>query len=180
MNQEEIRKQFETWADENQYALDRSDINKEVYRNNLTRNAWLGYQAALESKQCEISHLQFKIDSLMLEFCPDAMTSEQMENWAKHQKKVSAKLEESITKTVTTGEIREDLKDAVCFASDGKERDWAEQEHIESNQDLAQRLLDAMEGELNGLTTTIETAENILAYVLNHPKAIDPAQPKGE
>jgi hypothetical protein len=47
MNQEEIRKQFESWADENQYALDRSDINKEVYRNSLTRNAWEGYQAAL-------------------------------------------------------------------------------------------------------------------------------------
>lgn len=55
MNQEEIRKQFEVWADENQYALDRSDINKEIYRNNLTRNALLGYlagyQAALASKQ---------------------------------------------------------------------------------------------------------------------------------
>ena len=32
---------------------------------------------------------QAKIDSLMLEYCPDEMTPEQIENWGKHQKAVS-------------------------------------------------------------------------------------------
>lgn len=30
--------------------------------------------------------LQAKIDQLMLEFCPEEMTQEQIENWEKHQK----------------------------------------------------------------------------------------------
>ena len=34
----------------------------------------------------ELSAAQAKIDSLMLEYCPDDMTQEQIENWAKHQK----------------------------------------------------------------------------------------------
>jgi hypothetical protein len=38
--------------------------------------------AELEKK---VQHLQSKIDSLMLEFCPDEMTKEQKENWAEHQ-----------------------------------------------------------------------------------------------
>ena len=29
--------------------------------------------------------LQAKIDSLMLEYCPNKMAQEQKENWAKHQ-----------------------------------------------------------------------------------------------
>ena len=33
--------------------------------------------------------LQAKIDALMLEYCPDDMTEEQMKNWEKHQKPVS-------------------------------------------------------------------------------------------
>ena len=33
------------------------------------------------------NHLQFLLDSVMLEFCPDEMTEEQMENWKKAQKK---------------------------------------------------------------------------------------------
>ena len=32
-----------------------------------------------------IDQLEYKIDELMLEYCPDEMTKEQMENWAKHQ-----------------------------------------------------------------------------------------------
>lgn len=34
----------------------------------------------------EIAWLQAKIDALMLEHCPDEMTDEQRENWAKHQR----------------------------------------------------------------------------------------------
>ena len=32
--------------------------------------------------------LQAQIDRLMLEYCPDEMTDEQFENWAKHQRPV--------------------------------------------------------------------------------------------
>lgn len=30
--------------------------------------------------------LQARLDALMLEFCPDEMTEEQLENWARHQR----------------------------------------------------------------------------------------------
>ena len=36
-----------------------------------------------------IAHLEYKIDELMLEWCPDEMTPEQLENYAKHQRKAS-------------------------------------------------------------------------------------------
>ena len=39
------------------------------------------------------NHLQFLLDSVMLEFCPDEMTEEQMENWKKHQKKSNLEIE---------------------------------------------------------------------------------------
>lgn len=34
------------------------------------------------------NHLQFLLDSVMIEYCPDEMTEEQMENWKKAQKVV--------------------------------------------------------------------------------------------
>ena len=34
------------------------------------------------------SHLQFLLDSIMLEYCPNEMTEEQMENWKKAQRAV--------------------------------------------------------------------------------------------
>ena len=33
----------------------------------------------------KINHLQYKIDELMLEHCPDDMTDEQLEIWAENQ-----------------------------------------------------------------------------------------------
>jgi len=36
----------------------------------------------------EIDSLQAKIDSLMLEYCPDEMTEDQIANWGKHQRAV--------------------------------------------------------------------------------------------
>ena len=36
----------------------------------------------------EVAALQARIDALMLEYCPDEMTPEQVANWAKHQRKV--------------------------------------------------------------------------------------------
>ncbi len=35
--------------------------------------------------KAELASKQAKIDSLMLEYCPDEMTQEQKDNWAKHQ-----------------------------------------------------------------------------------------------
>lgn len=43
------------------------------------------FNAAME----DLAAAQAKIDSLMLEYCPDEMTPEQIENWGKHQKAVS-------------------------------------------------------------------------------------------
>lgn len=58
----------------------------------------LGGQAALDIadmpgkriKELEmtIEAMQAKIDSLMLEYCPEEMTEGQMANWAEHQKLV--------------------------------------------------------------------------------------------
>lgn len=36
----------------------------------------------------ELDRLQAKIDSLMLEYCPNEMTTEQMQEWGRHQKPV--------------------------------------------------------------------------------------------
>lgn len=33
----------------------------------------------------EVASKQAKIDELMLEYCPDEMSKEQLDNWAKHQ-----------------------------------------------------------------------------------------------
>ena len=49
-------------------------------------NAW--YILGLELRN---KHQQAKIDSLMLEYCPDEMTQDQMDNWEKHQVKVEEK-----------------------------------------------------------------------------------------
>lgn len=35
----------------------------------------------------EVQELQATIDRLMLEYCPEEMTQEQKDNWAKHQKR---------------------------------------------------------------------------------------------
>jgi hypothetical protein len=52
-------------------------------------------RAALEALQetnaaqaKRIAHLEYKIDELMLEWCPDEMTPEQIANYAAHQVKV--------------------------------------------------------------------------------------------
>ncbi len=54
----------------------------ECYEKNLDLNL---ENFELKAKNAQ---LQFLLDSVMLEYCPDEMTDEQMENWSKHQKKV--------------------------------------------------------------------------------------------
>ena len=44
-----------------------------------------GYKFALDAEQAHVERLQAKIDSLMLEYCSDEMTEEQLEIWGKHQ-----------------------------------------------------------------------------------------------
>lgn len=39
----------------------------------------------------EVMAMQCQIDALMLEHCPDEMTCEQIEEWARHQQPVSDK-----------------------------------------------------------------------------------------
>ncbi len=39
----------------------------------------------IEQQKSDIESLEAKIDALMLEFCPEDMTKEQMDNWEKHQ-----------------------------------------------------------------------------------------------
>lgn len=41
--------------------------------------------ARIASLQREVAAKQAKIDALMLEYCPDEMTPEQVENWKQHQ-----------------------------------------------------------------------------------------------
>jgi len=43
---------------------------------------------------------QAKIDALMLEYCPDEMTPEQLENWGKHQRRVSPERQAEIAKAL--------------------------------------------------------------------------------
>ena len=50
--------------------------------NNETGNLPL---KAIEKLVAERDALQAKVDALMLEYCPDEMTPEQVEEWAKHQ-----------------------------------------------------------------------------------------------
>lgn len=38
-----------------------------------------------DPRDAKIASLQAKIDALMLEYCPEEMTPEQMEGWGKHQ-----------------------------------------------------------------------------------------------
>lgn len=49
--------------------------------------------AAVRDLQAQIADKQFRIDSLMLEFCLDEMTKEQLDNWGKHQVRASPEQE---------------------------------------------------------------------------------------
>jgi len=45
------------------------------------------YAEQISVLQKQLQAKQAKIDALMLEFCPEVITTEQFENWAKHQVK---------------------------------------------------------------------------------------------
>lgn len=44
---------------------------------------------------------QAKIDAIMLEYCPDEMTPEQLENWGKCQRRVSPEREAEIERALS-------------------------------------------------------------------------------
>jgi hypothetical protein len=51
-------------------------------------NALQRYHDRVTLLEHRCDHLQAKIDSLMLEYCPDEMTLSQITEWAKHQRQV--------------------------------------------------------------------------------------------
>lgn len=57
-----------------------------------------------------IDSLDARIDALMMEYCPDEMTPEQIERWGKHQKRCSPEEEAAIEKALKTSDrITEDF-----------------------------------------------------------------------
>lgn len=46
---------------------------------------WHGYQAGVEAMRQQLAAKQAEVDALMLEYCPNEMTKEQLDNWAAHQ-----------------------------------------------------------------------------------------------
>ena len=56
--------------------------------NGPVREEWVATSAALTALLDDarrVEHLQAKVDALMLEYCPDEMTDEQMANWTAAQ-----------------------------------------------------------------------------------------------
>jgi len=51
----------------------------------------------------QLAHAEAKIDALMLEYCPDEMTPEQVENWGKHQRRVSPERTAEIDRAIALG-----------------------------------------------------------------------------
>jgi len=48
--------------------------------------------SAMQLLRNRIAELEARIDQLMLEYCPDEMTPEQLERWGAHQRSVGAEL----------------------------------------------------------------------------------------
>ena len=47
----------------------------------------------IKELEAQLADKQFRIDSLMLEFCPKEMSKEQLDNWGKHQVRASPEQE---------------------------------------------------------------------------------------
>ena len=50
MSDDKMRSEFESWAETELLAVARGGAGNHIYTNGITRNAWLGWQAALEHK----------------------------------------------------------------------------------------------------------------------------------
>lgn len=86
---------IKTWQEvSKQFTLDRRAMatNQMIWMQqeiDELRAAYEALKAESAAQAKRIAHLEYKIDELMLEWCPDEMTPEQLENYAKHQRKVS-------------------------------------------------------------------------------------------
>lgn len=68
------------------------DASTNTFDDNQVNDFWVIWQAAIKLQSDIASNLQAKIDTLMLEHCPDEMTQEQKDNRASHQKPAKPKL----------------------------------------------------------------------------------------
>jgi len=75
---DKVQQDFEKWAKSHGYNCESWDML--MYDRRDTEIAWEGYQASHNAQQAEI-------DRLMLEFCPNEMSKEQVEDWAKPQRR---------------------------------------------------------------------------------------------
>ncbi len=69
--------------------IERMESEEETLRRHAPK-VWVNvdrknFLLLLQDCKATIEQLQAKIDWLMLEYCPDEMTEEQMDNWGKHQ-----------------------------------------------------------------------------------------------
>lgn len=67
-----------------QYQIEVAQLREKLQ---IRDNQLASKKAVIEELEKGKDHLQFLLDSVMLEYCPEEMTEEQMENWSKHQKK---------------------------------------------------------------------------------------------
>lgn len=86
-----VQQDFEKWLIESESSVSRLKFRyaPDVYDTLETHRMWNAYQAAHNAQQATI-------DRLMLEFCPGEMTNEQIDDWAKHQKKYIADWEKEV------------------------------------------------------------------------------------
>lgn len=94
-NDELLRANFEAWAVQRLKQEDCTDeycflmLQKnefDEYHTTYVQGQWEGYQAAHKAQQAAI-------DRLMLEFCPDEMTAEQVATWGASQKRSTGEQE---------------------------------------------------------------------------------------
>lgn len=60
------------------------------------------WYAEYEAMKREVGRKQAEIDRLMLEYCPQEMTPEQIEEWRKHQVRVSPEQEAALERALQT------------------------------------------------------------------------------
>jgi hypothetical protein len=69
-----------------------------------------GMSTLCEQQQRRASAAEARVDALMLEYCPDEMTPEQVENWKRHQRAATpeeeADVEAAISNTADSGGVK--------------------------------------------------------------------------
>ena len=113
---DECRKQFEEWYKENysNYAL--TLRSGEGYENLDTELAFRSWTEAWNRRDRIIASLQAKIDEMMLEYCPEEMTPEQLAEYEKHQRALAVS-EVMLDSFASCGEAvpEDDRKDAARY-----------------------------------------------------------------